>query len=160
MNLYQINAEIERLENACEDGLEFEYALEQLRMERAEKIENIALQVKNFAAIAAAIRAEEESLAKRREALETKINRNKRWLANTLIHADGKTERIISGRCMVSVRNNPPKVVVTNELDIPKNYITETVLRKVDKAQLKEVLARGIEVPGARLEQTRSVMIK
>ena len=53
MNLYQINAEIEQLENAVEDGmlideetgelLTFEQALDQLHMMKTEKVENIAL---------------------------------------------------------------------------------------------------------------------
>lgn len=170
MNLYQINAEIQQLENACEDGLlidaetgellTFADALEQLHMAREKKIENVALWIKNLTADTVAIKAEEESLAKRRGAEEAKIDRLKDYLLSALMRDDGTIEKFHTARCAISIRKNPVRVAISDEAAIPNEFFTETVLRKADKAQLKEVLARGIEVPGARLEQTRSVTIK
>lgn len=170
MNIYQINAQIEQLESACEDGLlideetgellTFGDALNQLRMAREEKIENVALWVKNLTAEAAAIAAEEESLAKRRKAAEAKAESLKGYLVSALMREDGTAEKFSTARCAVSVRKNPARVTISDEKLIPGEFFTETVTRKADKMQIKEVLARGIDVPGARLEQTRSVMIK
>lgn len=170
MNLYQINAEIEQLENACEDGLLIDketgelmtiaQALEQMKMDRAEKIENIALWCKNLASDVAALKAEEDNLAKRRKAAEAKIESLKGYLMGALVHADGTTDKFRSARTTVSVRRNAPSVVISDEALLPMEFKIQKIEVKPDKASIKEVLSRGIEVPGARLENTRSVIIK
>ena len=170
MNLYQINRDIEQLECACEDGIlidaetgeliEFEQALEQLHMAREHKIENSALWIKNLTADASAMADEEESLAKRRKAAEAKIERLKRYLVNALLREDGTAEKFSTARCAVSIRKNPEKVVITCEKDIPKEFFTEIVTQKLVKTQVKEVLQRGIEVPGAKLVQERTAIVK
>lgn len=170
MNIYQINAEIEHLEYACEDGLlideetgeliTFDEALRQLKMAKEEKIENVALWVKNLTAESAAIYAEEESLAKRRKAVDAKCERLKAYLISALMREDGTAEKFKTARCTVTVRKNPVKVTITDEKKLPAEFFAETITRKADKAQIKEVLTRGIAVPGAVLEQTRGVLIK
>lgn len=170
MNLYQINAEIEQLEVACEDGLlidpetgellTFEQALDRLRMERTQKIENIALWCKNLASDAAALKAEEEQLAKRRKAAEAKSERLKAYLLSAMTQPDGKVLPFHGTRAVVSVRNNAPSVVISDEALLAMEFKIQKIEVKADKASIKEVLQRGIEVPGARLERTRSVIIK
>ena len=54
---------------------------------------------------------------------------------------------------------NPAKVVISDEKLLPEVFFREIIDRKPDRAQIKEVLSRGIEVPGAALERGRSVMI-
>lgn len=170
MNLYEINREIEQLECACEDGLLidaetgelilFEDALNELRMARAEKIENIALWIKNLASDVAALEAEEERLMKRRNATEAKIERLKAYLQSALVREDGTAERFSTPRCTVTVRRGLGKVIVTDEKILPAEFFEEVTTRKVAKMNIKEVLSRGIEVPGAHLEQTRSVIVR
>lgn len=135
-------------------------ALERLNMAREEKIENAALAVKNMTAQAAAIKAEEESLTKRRKALEGKIDGFKSFLLSVLMREDGTSEKVATARAVVSVKLNPAKVVISDEALLPKEFFREIIETKPDKVQLKEVLSRGIEVPGASLERGRSVMIK
>lgn len=135
-------------------------AMERLSMAREEKIENAALAVKNLTALAAAIKAEEESLTKRRKALEGKIDGFKSFLLSALMREDGTSEKVTTARAVVSVKLNPAKVVISDEALLPKEFFREIVETKPDKAQLKEVLSRGIAVPGAALERGRSVMIK
>lgn len=135
-------------------------AMERLSMAREEKIENAALAVKNLTAQAAAIKAEEESLAKRRKALEGKIDGFKSFLLSALMREDGTSEKVTTARAVVSVKLNPAKVVISDEALLPKEFFREIIETKPDKAQLKEVLSRGIAVPGAALERGRSVMIK
>ena len=48
---------------------------------------------------------------------------------------------------------------VSDEKLLPEVFFREIIDRKPDRAQIKEVLSRGIEVPGAALERGRSVMI-
>ena len=170
MNLYQINAEIEQLEYAADDGLlidpetgelmSFEEALDRLRMEKAKKIENVALWCKNLASDVAALKAEEDNLAKRRRAAEAKQERLKAYLLNALTEPDGRVLAYHGTKAVVSFRNNAPSVVIRDEALIPRKFMIQKITTAPDKASLKEVLSRGIEVPGASLERKRSVMIK
>lgn len=170
MSLYQINQEIERLENAVEDGilideetgelLTIEDALNQLHMERTEKIENIALWCKNLASDVAVLKAEEDNLAKRRKAAEAKQARLKAYLMSALIHEDGSADKFRSARATVSIRANAPSVVISDQTLIPSEFMIRKVEVVPDKASMKEVLQRRIEIPGAHLERGRSVIIK
>lgn len=170
MNLYQINAEIEQLENAVEDGLlideetgelmTLEQALDQLHMMKTEKVENIALFIRNLDAESVALKAEEERFAKRRKAAEAKSERLRAYLLSALTKEDGTTEKVKTTRVNVSVRLSGPSVVFTDESLLPMEFKIQKIEVKPDKASIKEVLSRGIEVPGAKLERGRSVVIK
>ena len=170
MNLYQINAEIEQLENAVEDGLlideetgellTLEDALDQLRMERTAKMENIALWCKNLASDAAALKAEEDNLAKRRRAAEAKLARLKAYLLGAMTQADGRVIPFHGTKAVVTVRNNAPSVKISDEALLPMEFKIQKIETVPDKKSIAEVLKRGIEVPGAHFERTRSVMIK
>jgi uncharacterized protein YktA (UPF0223 family) len=135
-------------------------ALEKLEMARETKIENAALMAKNLNAQAAAIKAEEEKLAKRRKAIEEKAEGVKRYLIAALTREDGTSEKFTTARAAVTIKLNPAKVVISDEKLLPEVFFREIIDRKPDRAQIKEVLSRGIEVPGAALERGRSVMIK
>ena len=170
MNLYQINAEIEQLEHAVEDGLlideetgellTLEDALDQLRMERAAKMENIALWCKNLASDVVALKAEEDNLAKRRREAEAKQARLKAYLLGAMTQADGRVLPFHGTKAVVTVRNNAPSVKISDEALLPMEFKIQKIEVVPDKNSIKEVLKRGIEVPGAHLERTRSVFIK
>lgn len=170
MNIWEIDAamkEIMLLEHDEElvdletgEVVTVEEALEKLEMARDEKIENAALMVKNMAAEAAAIKAEEEKLAKRRKAIENKADGVKQFLVRALTKEDGTSEKFRTARAEISVRTNPAKVVIKDENQLPKEFFRTIMEVKPDKAEIKEVLSRGIEVPGAALERGRSVVIK
>lgn len=170
MNLYQINAEIEQLENAVEDGmlideetgelLTIEQALDMLKMERTQKIENIALWCKNLASDVVALKAEEDNLAKRRKAAETKQTRLKAYLLGALTQENGEVISYHGTKAVVKVKNNPPSVVVSDEALLPDEFKIQKITVAPDKKSLAEVLKRGIAVPGAHLEVGRSVTIK
>lgn len=134
-------------------------ALEKLEMARETKIENAALMAKNLNAQAAAIKAEEEKLAKRRKAIENKADEVKQFLIRALTHEDGTSEKFRTARATVTVRLNRAKVIISDEKLLPEVFFREIIDRKPDREQIKEVLMRGIEVPGAALERGRSVMI-
>lgn len=61
----------------------------------------------------------------------------------------------------VSVRNGAPKVVITNEREIPMQYMR--IKSEPDKTKLKAVLVEGGNVPGAMLsngEPTIAILVK
>ena len=169
MNIWEIDKamrEIEALE-ADEELVDLDTgevisvsdALEKLEMARETKIENAAMMVKNLSAEAAAIKAEEEKLAKRRKAIENKADGVKQFLVRALTREDGTSEKFRTARAAVTVKMNPAKVIISDEKLLPEVFFREIIDRKPDRAQIKEVLSRGIEVPGAALERGRSVVI-
>lgn len=169
MTIYDIDARIAALSNAAEDDMLIDedtgelmsvaQALDALRMEREEKIENVACWVKNLSAEADAIKEEEINLAKRRKAAETKAANLKAWLIAALTRDDGTTDRVKTARVAVSVKRNPPSTIVDDAL-LPSSYKVAKITYQADKELIKRELLAGGEVPGAHLEYGRSVMIK
>ena len=170
MTLYDIDAQIAALEDAAEDDMLIDeetgelisvsQALDALRMEREAKLENVACWVKNLSAEADAIREEENRLMKRRKAAETKAANLKSWLLAAMTREDGTTDKLKTGRVMVSVKKNPPSTVVDDEALLPWAYKTVKEIVAQDKAAIKAAILAGEEVPGAHLEYGRSVIIK
>lgn len=169
MNIWEIDKAMREIEALEEDEelidletgevISVADALEKLEMARETKIENAAMMVKNLSAEAAAIKAEEEKLAKRRKAIENKADDVKQFLIRALTREDGTSEKFRTARAAVTVKMNPAKVIISDEKLLPEVFFREIIDRKPDRAQIKEVLSRGIEVPGAALERGRSVMI-
>lgn len=169
MTLYDIDEQIAALEDAAEDDMLIDaetgelisvsQALDALRMEREAKLENVACWVKNLSAEADAIREEENRLVKRRKAAETKAANLKAWLLAAMTREDGTTDKLKTGRVMVSVKRNPPSTVVDDEL-LPSTYKVAKITYQANKELIKRELLAGGEVPGAHLEYGRSVIIK
>ena len=169
MTLYDIDAQIAALDGTAEDNMLIDeetgelvsvaQALDALRMEREAKLENVACWVKNLSAEADAIREEENRLAKRRKAAETKAANLKSWLLAAMTREDGTTDKLKTGRVMVSVKRNPPSTVVDDEL-LPSTYKVAKITYQANKELIKRELLSGGEVPGAHLEYGRSVIIK
>ena len=169
MTLYDIDAQIAALENASEDDMIIDeetgelgsvvQALDALRMAREEKLENVACWVKNLSAEADAIREEENRLIKRRKAAETKAANLKAWLLAAMTREDGTTDKLKTGRVMISVKKNPPSTVVDDDL-LPSTYKVAKITYLANKELIKRELLSGGEVPGAHLEYGRSVVIK
>ena len=169
MTLYDIDAQIAALDGAAEDDMLIDaetgelisvaQALDALRMEREEKLENVACWVKNLSAEADAIREEENRLVKRRKAAETKAANLKSWLLAAMTREDGTTDKLKTGRVSISVKRNPPSTVVDDEL-LPSTYKVAKITYQANKELIKRELLAGGEVPGAHLEYGRSVVIK
>lgn len=61
------------------------------------------------------------------------------------------------------IRNNPVRVEIEDLSKLlieSSEYVKEEIKYTPDKKAIKEAIERGIEVPGARLEQTTSLVIK
>ena len=169
MTLYDIDAQIAALDGAAEDDMLIDeetgelvsvsQALDALRMEREAKLENVSCWVKNLSAEADAIREEENRLLKRRKAAETKAANLKAWLLAAMTREDGTTDKLKTGRVMVSVKRNPPSTVVDDAL-LPSSYKVAKITYQANKELIKRELLAGGEVPGAHLEYGRSVVIK
>ena len=138
--------------------------LDALQMERDEKLEGVALWVKDLAAEAEAVKAEADKLNARRKATENKIAALKGWLITAL---EGR--KLNTPRCKVYQTHSQRVAIVGDEKDLiawlernaedPRDYIRykEPELRK---DEIKKALKDGKEIEYAKLEETESVVIK
>lgn len=171
MRLYEIAPEIERIEELVSDDgmlidgetgelITVEQALAALEMALEEQVENLACLIKNWKAEAEAIASEEKALYDRRKRLEAKVEKRTQTLLSYMLRSDGTSRKVVSARCVVSVRKNAPHTVIDDDVLLPDRYKLRKITVTHDKTGIKAALLAGEAVPGAHLEQSRSVMIK
>ena len=136
--------------------------LDALQMEREQKLEGVALWIKDLKAEAEAVKAEADKLTARKKALDNKIDGLKQWLLYAL-----NGEKLKTARCNV-YQTHSQKVVIDDEKALVDMLMTspfgEKFLRvkepEIDKNALKDSMKQGYEYEFAHLEQTESVVIK
>lgn len=127
--------------------------IDSLMGERNDKLEGVALWVKNLTAEADALKAEEKALAERRKAKENKVESLKRWLYTAL-----NGEHFETAKCDVKFRNSQ-KVIVTDYTKIPDDYLRFKE-PEPDKSAIKKAIKDGIEIGGVELIDSISMSIK
>lgn len=168
LHLYELTEQLEQLFELAEqiDGGDDEQAiydtLEALDMTFAAKATNIARVIKSAEAEAAAIKAEEQRMAKRRRAVENKAA----WLMDYLkrcMDATGSKEIKDDPALPIKMVNNPPSVSVIDERSIPGQYfeVPPPPPPKLDKRGLLAALKENPELcpKGATLVRTTRVKI-
>lgn len=129
-------------------------ALDSLVMQRNEKVEAVALWVKNLLSDAEAIKAEKEALADREAKCRKKADSLKKWLANAL-----EGQKFSTARCAVSFRRSE-QVEILDENIVPQEMMVQTVSFKPDKKAIKELLKAGQQVSGCCLIENQNVQIR
>ena len=151
--LYQIDQAImDLVDSETGEIIDIE-AFDSLQMEREEKIEGIALYIKDLKAEAEALKAEKLAFAERQKVAENKVESLKNYLAYAL-----KGQAFKSTKAVVSFRK-------TQQVDIPDIHkLDENFLRykdpEADKTAIKEAIKAGQTVKGATLIENTSVIIK
>lgn len=152
--LYEIDKSIlECMDAETGEVTDFE-ALDSLMMQRREKIENIALYIKNLTSDAAAYKAEKESFAEREKEAQTKIERLKGYLSYAL---DG--QKFSTERCAVNFRRTQ-KVDILDMTAVPEEFLRRKETVEADKTRIKEAIKAGREISGCRLAENISPTIK
>ena len=136
--------------------------LDALQMERAQKLEGVALWVKDLKAEAEAVKAEADKLTARKKAIDNKVEGLKTWL----LYALGG-EKLKTARCNV-YQTHSQKVVIDDEkamIDmLMSSPFGEKFLRikepEIDKNALKDSLKQGYEYEFAHLEDTEGLVIR
>jgi len=153
VTLYEIDERI----RACvsDDGEIIDVpGLDALQMARDAKLENLAVWYKEAAALAEALRAEEAALAARRRAHENRAESLKAYLTLALAGQRLETARVkIGWRESVSVDIYDPS-------KIPPEYVREKTEYAPAKAEIKEALEAGREIPGAALLYKNNIQIR
>ena len=136
--------------------------LDALQMEREQKLEGVALWIKDLKAEADAVKAEADKLTARKKSLENKIDGLKQWLLYAL-----NGEKLKTARCNVyqthsqklNVPDEPGLISFLKTLEEPEKFLRfkDPELKKDD---IKKALKEGTIIPGAALEETEGLVIK
>lgn len=162
--LYQLTAQLRELERLADEGEVPAEVLadtvEGLTGEIEVKAQNVAEFVRNLESSTAAIDGAIAEMKSRRD----RIQRNADWLKGylfTQMKASGIT-KISCPYFVLSIKKNPPKVVITDPGKIPcELYVYPPAPEPYpDKAAIKAALQAGQEFDGAHLEQGERLEIK
>lgn len=166
MQLYKIASEyaqaleaLEQMENVTPEMIEdslvgMKDALETKVINVASYIKNVEFDIELLSEYATQTHLRIISLKKKKESLE-------KYLKHNLELASVK--KVKGLEFDVSIRNNPKRVEIEDLSKLlieSSEYVKEEIKYNPDKKAIKEAIERGIEVPGARLEQTTSLVIK
>lgn len=130
--------------------------LDNLIIARNDKLETVALWIKELKAEAEAIKAEEAELKKRREAKTSKIESLKNYLDYNLKTFGDK--RFETPKVVVSYRKSTQVIVDEERLD--HDYWREKITYEPDKVKIKEAIGAGVYVAGAHIEEKDNIQIK
>lgn len=157
MNLYELSLSFQEVQNMDLDPEVMQDTLDSIEDAIESKAENIAKLIRNLESDVSAYKEEEDRLKTKRQATENKVKWLKTYLEDNM-KLTGKT-KFKSGMFNFSIQKNPASVNITDEKAIPEEFLIQQP-PKVDKTSLKEILKRGIEVPGAELKQTEGLRIR
>lgn len=148
-------AELEPDDTAISD------TLEGLQGEFEDKAVSVAAYIRNIEALAESIKQAEKEMADRRKKLESKAERIREYLKQQimLVNVGNKIE---APWFTLSLRKNPPKVVIDNESFIPAEFMSqpEPPPPSPDKKAIAAALNEGKIVEGAHIEQSTRLEIK
>ena len=153
MKLYEIDKAIESLVNP-ETGEIMDFAMfENLQMSREQKIENIALWIKNLVSDADELKKEKDVFAEREKSAKNKAESLKRYLSDILYgQAFQTTKTNITFRRSESVS-------VTDTYAVPDKWYKE-VIPEVDKTAVKKAIKGGEIIPGVEIVEKQNIQIK
>lgn len=127
--------------------------LGQLQLAREDKVEGIALWIKNLLSDADAIKSEEEKLAQRRKANENKAKNLKEYLSKFLNGQKFKTPKV-----SISYRKSE-SVEVTDISKLDDDYL-KFAEPTVDKTKVKKALKAGTVLQGVSLVENQNIQIR
>ena len=122
-------------------------------MDFDDKVEGIALWIKDLLSDATAIKAEKDKLAERQRVCENKAKNLKEYLSGFLGGAKFKTSRVT-----ISYRKSK-SVDVQDTTALPEEYLKYSE-PTANKAEIKKALEAGTSVPGCVLVENSNIQIK
>ena len=128
--------------------------IDSLNIERDEKIEGIALYIKNLKAEADAIHAEIERLKDREELKKKKADRLAQYLASVLCGKKFETAKTSLFFRKSSV------VQISDELLVPEEFMKIKTEKKPDKTAIANWIKSGNFIPGCELIEKQNLQIK
>lgn len=152
-SLYEINEEILNCVDMETGEIIDGDRLNELQMAFDDKVENIALWIKDLLAEAEAVKTEKNNLAKRQQVCENKAKSLKEYLSKFLAGEKFKTSKV-----SISYRKSE-SVEVEDITKLDNDYLKYSD-PTVDKTKVKKALKDGIELEGVRLVENNNIQIK
>ena len=154
MKLFEINEAIANIIDFETGEILDSEAYENLKMERKDKLTNIALLYKNMTSDAKQLKELEKEYSDRRKRCEKTADWCKETLARELA---GEKFEDKNKRFKISWRKSE-KVEITNEDVIPAEFVKQTI--SFDKLAMKDAMKHGNVIDGVQLVETQSIQIK
>ena len=163
MTLFEINEKIEMCFRVDEETtvdtetgevLDSKY-LDDLEMQREEKITNIGRWIKNLDSDIEQLKIQKEAFAKRQKAAENKRDSLKAYLSSCL---NGQKFEAEDKSVVITFRKSEA-VSITDESIIPRKWFIKQD-PKLDKAGIKAELKLGKKIKGAILEPHENIQVK
>ena len=162
--LYEIAAEyrenLAKLNELDLDDQTIADTLESIGGDMTLKANNIGFAIRNIESLAAQIKEAEAAMAARRKALEARAEHVREYLLRNMVACE--MTKIESPYFVISVRKNPPKVVIDDPEAVPAEFWRQPPIPapELDKKKLAEDMKAGVVVKGSHLESGMSVLIK
>ena len=128
--------------------------LDKLDVERTEKIENVALYVKNLKYEAEAIKSEIDNLKSRAEIKNKKAEKLRGYLDKVLCG-----EKLETPKVALSYRKSTA-VKIENEELLPDEFMTIKIDKKPNKVAIAKLLKNGETITGCELIEKQNLQIK
>jgi hypothetical protein len=119
---------------------------------------NVARYIANLEHELLGVKEATKRLQVRAKATENKIDKLREYLLNEMRKLDKKS--IKSDEIMLTLRNNPAKVVITDEESLPADVKYKVTEIKVDKKLIADKIKSGEDVRGAVLTSSQRLEIK
>lgn len=160
--LYEIAIEYKSLFNELLESDEITAEQLQLLDQQADnfeqKIINLSALIRNLEIEYESIHNAINAMDKRKNALDKKIESLKKYAISNMELCN--IQAVKSPLFDVKLKKNPARVSIIEESLIPKEYIRQVVVDKVDKKDIMEKLKLNIPVPGATLENGMRLEIR
>lgn len=127
--------------------------LDNLELEKNEKLEQLCLWIKNLRSDAAAYKAEKDSFAKKQKAAENEAESIKNYIAYILAGEKFKTDRVT-----VSYRKS--EQVECLDMSLVDDDYLRFKEPELDKTKIKKALKEGVKVGGCMLVEKQNMQIK
>ena len=169
IKLHELNQEVEELlemmETAIEDGDEdtltaCKDTLEGMQLDVNMCVSAYVESIKRNQVFSAALKSEIDTLKKRKETAENKVNRQKEFLKAFMQKVDKK--KVETTTCSVTVRNNAEKLTVEDEEQLIEflKHNAKWCVKTKETVDLSKVKALCFSVPFIKKEKTQSLIIK
>ena len=152
MNLYEINKAMQECINLETGEIDLEL-FEKLQLEKDEKIENVALWIKNLSSDVEGMENEKKAFEERIKATKNKVIALKTYLEMAL-----NGEKFQTAKCSITFRKSK-SVTVLDVSKLDKDYL-KYADPTPDKTAIKKAIESGETIAGASLVENLNVQIK
>ncbi|MEO7345377.1 MAG: siphovirus Gp157 family protein [Methylotenera sp.] len=130
--------------------------------ELSEKIEDYGYVIRNMDSLCGSMMIEIDRMQERLSRHQKRTNEIKAWLLLNMQRT--RITKIDCPSFSLSLKTNPPSVIVDDANKIPSKYMHTPALKPPvaapDKKMIKEAIQSGQDVPGCHIVQTQRVVIE